>query len=154
MPESTVNQIDEYYRLIAERTARGELERRPLRFLFIDDDEEFNQMVQITFGKSGIVVDSALTANEGHRKAVSQTPPYTLIVLDVVGIGKPLPDAFRDLKRDLPSVPVAICTGYAAAPEIQECLKYGNFWLLDKPLDIKRLAGIFEHYRDMLAPQN
>ena len=152
MSDSTVKQIDDYYRLMGERTAKGELHPVPLRFLVIDDDENFQLLMKAQFSRKGFILDGALTAEEGRLKARSQNPPYTLIVMDMKGIGEPGSEAFRKLKKEVPASPVAICTGFPMDPDVRECVKYGPFWLLEKPLDVGRLSTIFEHYRDMLCP--
>lgn len=153
MSETTVKQIDDFYRSLGERASTGERQPTPIRFLLIDDDDDFHLVMKSDFARRGLILDSALTAGEGLRKAVSQNPPYTLIVLDVKGIGERASDTFAKLLRDAPGSPVAICTGYPADEEVMACAKHGPFWLLEKPLDVGRLSTIFEHYRAMLAPQ-
>lgn len=153
MSDTTVKQIANYYRLMGERTVRGEEQPKPIRFLVIDDDEDFQLLMKHDFARKGFVMDGALNSHEGRNKAMAADPPYTLIVLDVQGIGEPVDEAFRKLRKDVPSSPVAICTGFPMDREIRACAKHGPFWLLEKPLDVQRLSSIFEHYRDMLAPQ-
>ena len=153
MSDTTVKQIDDYYRLMGERTVKGEVQPRPLRFLMIDDDEDFQLLVKRDFARRGFIMDGALNSHEGYNKAVVSDPPYTLIVLDVQGIGEPVDQAFKRLRENVSASPVAICTGFPMDREVKACTQHGPFWLLEKPLDVGRLSAIFEHYRDMLAPQ-
>ena len=152
MPESTVKQIDDYYKLMAERTVKGEVSPRPLKFLVIDDDENFQLLMKASFARKGFVLDGALNSEEGRNKARIQQPPYTLIIMDIQGIGEPASQALMKLRDVAPASPVALCTGFPMHDQVQECMKHGPFWLLEKPLDVGRLSAIFEHYRDMLCP--
>lgn len=142
--------IDTYYKKLAEQPVSP---RRPLRFLVIDDDENWNHLVQQTFARKGLTVDTALSATEGLMKACHRPAPYTLILLDVKGIGKPVYEVVRLLQRDAPLTHLAIVTGYSGDEDIQKAMDHGPFWLVQKPMEVGKLADIFIKYQALVAPE-
>ncbi len=80
------------------------------RVLVVDDDPDFNIVVQTYLKKSGFAVESAFNGVEGLEK-IQQNPPDA-IVLDVMMPEKNGHELCRDLKHDpkLADIPVVLLT--------------------------------------------
>ena len=84
------------------------------RILVIDDDPDFNIVVQKYLKKNGFEVDSAYNGVEGMEK-IQQHPPDA-IVLDVMMPEKNGHELCRELKADpdLAEIPVVLLTNVGA----------------------------------------
>ena len=84
------------------------------RILVIDDDPDFNIVVQKYLKKNGFEVDSAYNGVEGMEK-IQQNPPDA-IVLDVMMPEKNGHELCRELKADpdLAEIPVVLLTNVGA----------------------------------------
>ena len=56
-------------------------------------------------------------------------------------------DAFSEMQRIAPHVPVLICTGYGDNEEVEALLRAGARGLLMKPFTLHQLAGSLQRFR-------
>ena len=84
------------------------------RVLVIDDDPDFNMVVQKYLKKNGFEVEAAFNGVEGMEK-IQQNPPDA-IVLDVMMPEKNGHELCRELKQDpkLSDIPVVLLTSVGA----------------------------------------
>ena len=119
------------------------------KILIIDDDPDFNYVVQMVLEAHGFEVDTATTPEKGISKVLSTEPD--LVVLDVMmPTGYEGFDVAREIREEhnLTELPIIILTNvhnvrevpYRFAPD--EYLPVDVF--LDKPVDPEALVDIIK----------
>ena len=108
--------------------------------LVIDDDRSTLHLLRETFRDAGYKVETARTASAGLECLVEQHPD--LVLLDVM-----LPDmsgieAFQNIKRHAPRLPVIFITAGGSSDTAIEAMKGGAFDYLIKPLDLERVREL------------
>jgi DNA-binding response OmpR family regulator len=120
------------------------------KILIIDDDPDFNYVVQTVLEAHGFEVDTATTPEGGINKVLSTEPD--LVVLDVMmPTGYEGFDVAREIREehDLTALPIIILTNvhnvrevpYRFAPD-KDYLPVDVF--LDKPVDPEALVDIIK----------
>jgi DNA-binding NtrC family response regulator len=115
-------------------------ENRMATVLVIDDDRSIPRLVEGALCESGVSVVPAATAAEGLALIQSRNPD--VIVLDVM-----LPDmdgleAFRQIHKLAPKVPVIFITAGGASDTAIEAMKLGATDYLVKPLELAKVQDM------------
>lgn len=113
----------------------GSLEKRQLKILVVDDDEDIRFLIAKILSKEGYCVSEAASAIEAEAVALSQTPD--LILMD---IGMPELDGLSAVWRmrerpELSEVPVVIVSAYDSFDLRAEATAEGCKGYLTKPVD-------------------
>src|SRR5258708_32814496 len=115
--------------------------------LVIDDDRATLHLVRETFRDEGITVEIAKNARAGLARIAELHPD--LVLLDVM-----LPDvsgieAFHDIKRLDPRLPVMFITAGGTSDTAIEAMKLGAYDYLLKPLDLNRVRELIDQALEM-----
>lgn len=110
-----------------------------IRVLLVDDEEEFistlAQRLQIRGYKPG-------TATHGEEALqMVANNPYDVMVLDLMLPGLSGLDVLKELKRQIPDLPVIMLTGQGSTREGMEGMRSGAFDYLMKPIDLDELMA-------------
>jgi len=111
------------------------------RVLLVDDDPLFREMVGNLL-REHYTVDSAATAEEGVR-SFTQEPPDA-VLLDLVMPGRDGLWALRVMRREDPTVAVAILTGHGALESAKEAISLGARFYVEKPVEFQELSRTLE----------
>jgi two-component system nitrogen regulation response regulator GlnG len=115
--------------------------------LVIDDDRATLHLMRQTFKDSDLVVLTAQSASNGLEVLAEQHPD--VVLLDVM-----LPDmsgleAYENIKRLDPRLPVIFITAGGSSDTAIEAVKIGAFDYLLKPLDLERVRTLVNQALDM-----
>lgn len=108
------------------------------RILFIDDEEDFVQVVAERLRNRGIDVDTAYSGPAGLTKVREHT--YDAVLLDLAMPGM---DGIETMKRLLerdPQMQIIILTGHGSVSAGVEAIKQGATDFVEKPADIDTLV--------------
>ncbi len=120
--------------------------------LVIDDDRATLHLMRQTFRDTGVMVETARTASEGLDIVTDRHPD--LVVLDVM-----LPDisgieAYQNIKRLDPRLPVIFITAGGTSDTAIEAVKAGAYDYLLKPLDMERVRELVQQALEMRRRMN
>jgi DNA-binding NtrC family response regulator len=115
--------------------------------LIIDDDRSTLHLIRHAFRDTGLTVETAKNATEGLEIIAEQHPD--LVLLDVM-----LPDisgleAFQNIKRLDPRLPVIFITAGGSSDTAIEAVKVGAYDYLLKPLDMARVRELVQQALEM-----
>ncbi|MGE0081518.1 MAG: response regulator [Thiohalomonadaceae bacterium] len=117
--------------------------------LVIDDEQSVRDAFELALESCGYHVDTAVSGEDGLRKATASRPDLVFLDLRMPGMGGV--ETLRQLKRLDPRIPVYVVTAFYQAylEPLRELLEEGiNFQLAKKPLaaeDIREIArSVFE----------
>jgi len=126
--------------------------RKTIKVLMVDDERQFRKTTKRILSKRGfdiILADSSETA----IRALEENPD--VVVLDVKMPGMDGHQTLKEIKRQVPDLPVIMLTGHGARPSAEKALAQGAFDYLSKPCDIDILAAkITEAYQHGSAPRD
>ena len=114
------------------------------KILFIDDDEDFLQLLTLDFQKNGYQVVTALNGEEGLEKVKKENPG--VIVLD---IKMPKMDGYTFVRRikkepDAKEIPIIILTAYEPMKDMFQLEGVSEYFV--KSADMAGLASAIEKY--------
>ncbi|HBZ33531.1 MAG TPA: response regulator, partial [Bacteroidales bacterium] len=107
------------------------------KILIIDDERSIRSTLEDILSFEKYKVDLAADGREGIDKFV--TGKYDLVLCD---IKMPEMDGMEVLKRIAQSdkdIPIVMISGHADIKSAVECIKYGAFDFIEKPIDLNRL---------------
>lgn len=108
------------------------------RILFIDDEEEFVQIVAERLRNRGVEVDSAHDGASGIALAEEHT--YDAVLLDLAMPGMDGMETMRRLLEIDQALQVIILTGHGSVDAGVEAIKHGASDFIEKPADIDKLV--------------
>jgi two-component system response regulator PilR (NtrC family) len=112
----------------------------PFKILIVDDEEAvrdaFRGFCDLTDSFSVDLVDSGLEAIERVCKDNYDLVTIDLIMPDISGL-----EALRQIKDNLPKVPVMIITGNATDKTINDAGMLGACRIMHKPVSLKEFAA-------------
>jgi signal transduction histidine kinase len=112
----------------------------PRRLLIVDDEDIVIKSCHKVLGKSGYVIDSARSGEEGLRKAAATK--YDVVVTDLKMPGIDGLEVLQRLKAANPQQVVVVFTGYANVSTARESLKRGAFDYVPKPFTAQELREV------------
>jgi FixJ family two-component response regulator len=107
--------------------------REAAHVVFVDDEPKVCQVVQKTLERTGVDVRCFHGAQDCLRHLAAH--PCDLLITDVKMPGKDGMALLREVKEQLPWIPVLIVTGYGDVPLAVRALKAGAADFVEKPLD-------------------
>jgi DNA-binding NtrC family response regulator len=113
-------------------------EDKEIRLLLVDDEEEFLDATTRALRRRGFSVSPA--KNGQYALTLLGRQVFDVVVLDVKMPGMDGVDVFRQIKRNLPRLPVILLTGHGSVQQAFETSREGVFDYLAKPLGIEELA--------------
>ena len=108
------------------------------RILFIDDEEEFVQIVAERLRNRGVDVDSAHDGASGIELAQEHT--YDAVLLDLAMPGMDGMETMRRLLEIDRALQIIILTGHGSVDAGVEAIKHGASDFIEKPADIDKLV--------------
>ncbi len=115
--------------------------------LAIDDDRATLHLISQAFQDSGLTVLAAHTATEGLEIVAEQHPDVVLLDVmlpDVSGL-----EAYQNIKRLDPRLPVIFITAGGSSDTAIEAVKIGAFDYLLKPLDLDQVRTLVDKALEM-----
>lgn len=115
--------------------------------LVIDDEPNIAYSIETCLASDTLKVISANTAKKGIQMVRDQKPDAILCDVrlpDMSGL-----DAYQEIKRIDPRVPVIIITAYARTETAIEAMRTGAFEYLLKPVDFNRLQDVLKKALEM-----
>ncbi len=122
------------------------------QILLIEDESGLVLTLTDRFRKEGYIVETAITGEDGLRKALDTS--FDLIVLDLMLPGKNGWDVCRDLRKRNVHIPVLMLTARGQVEDKVTGLKLGADDYLTKPFEMAELLARIEALlrRSILAP--
>lgn len=110
--------------------------------LIIDDERDIRELLTITLGRMGLLVDTASSVGEGKARLAESA--YSLCFTDMN-----LPDGSGQeiielISAKYPETPVAMITAYGNVDTAVTALKAGAFDFVSKPVDINMLRRLVQ----------
>lgn len=107
--------------------------------LVIDDEQIVLDSVQKILASDNYEVDTVLKGKKGIRAAIKK--PYDVVLTDIR-----MPDigglvVLRDIKREKPSVPVVIITGFGTIRSAVQAMRLGAADYIEKPFTPEQLIS-------------
>src|SRR3569832_190363 len=112
------------------------------RILVVDDEADLRELLEITFIKMGLDIDSA-DSLAAARQFLAQTE-YALILTDMRlpdGLGI---DLVREVTASLKITPIAVITAFGSADNAVAALKAGAYDYLSKPVALDQLRAMVQ----------
>ena len=112
-----------------------------LRILIVDDDQRMTRTLSDILSMAG---HQPVETNSGaHALELARTQPFDCVLTDVRMPGMDGVELHRQLRQNLPGLPVMLMTAYASDAIIRKGLDEGVVGVFDKPLDISNMLGFF-----------
>lgn len=108
--------------------------------LVVDDEPNLLYSLESSLQSEELAVVTASTAKEGITAVAERKPDAVLLDVrlpDLSGL-----DAFLEMHRTDPHLPIILMTAFATTETAIEAMKRGAFDYLTKPVDLKRLRSI------------
>ena len=125
------------------------LPRGNSRILFVDDEVELVRITQNMLQLLGYEVDAVSNSREALRRFQAMPDAFDLVITDQTMpdlTGAELTQALRHIR---PDIPVILCTGFSHVMDAVKAQALGIDAFLQKPLDLKALAGAIEQVCSM-----
>lgn len=121
-------------------------DRKKIRLLLVDDEEEFLTASSQALINRGFQVDVAPNGVTAFEKVAQGE--FDVVVLDVKMPDIDGVEVFRHIHKTLPDLPVVLLTGHSSIEDAFQTSKNGIADYLSKPIDMDDLAG---RLRDLVA---
>jgi two-component system response regulator RegA len=112
------------------------------RFLIVDDDITFAQIMQRALIRRGFVVDQFNTPEPAIEAATIEC--YSKAIIDLKIAQDSGLTLIRNLKSIAPNLDIVMLTGYSSISTAVEAIKLGAINYLCKPADIDEILQAFE----------
>jgi len=119
---------------------------RKRRVLVIDDEENVRRLIRVTLAKAGVDI---LEAADGGKaiELLSAADNSTMVDLIICDIRMPEVngvEAITYFRRNYPSIPITVLTGYPDSEMAASFLKQGVMDYVIKPIDGTKLLAVVE----------
>lgn len=108
------------------------------RALVIDDEQIVLESVRKILSAENYEVDTTLKGEKGIKMAIKNAYDVVLTDIRMPNVGGLI--VLRDIKRQKPSMPVVIITGYASVRSAVQAMKLGASDYIEKPFTPEQLA--------------
>ncbi|MBD3257026.1 response regulator [candidate division GN15 bacterium] len=109
------------------------------RVLFIDDEEDFVEIVATRLRSRDVAVDTAFNGPDGIAKAKENT--YDAVLLDLSMPGMDGMETMKHLLGAKPNLQIIILTGQGSVSAGVDAIKQGAVDFVEKPADIDQLMS-------------
>lgn len=117
--------------------------REKLSILIVDDNEKFSENIKDILELKGFNV---YTVNSGIEAIeLVKQKDYNLVLMDIKMPVMNGIQAFKEIKKIKPELPVIMITAFEVEELIKDALRNGAFGCLRKPIDFDRLIEIINH---------
>lgn len=113
-----------------------------MRFLLIDDDEQFRQRLARALTERGHSVAEARSAEDVIERPPQPPPEHAIVDLRMGGASGI--EAIRALRRLDPPPQCLVLTGYGSIVTAVEAIRHGAVDYLTKPVDVDDILAAFE----------
>jgi diguanylate cyclase (GGDEF)-like protein len=103
------------------------------KILVVDDEQDICTLISGYLSGEGYTVTTALNVEEGLRQFKEEAPE--LVITDIKMPGRSGIDLLRDIKAGDPSMDVIVLTGHSDELTAIDCLHFGAYDYLLKPLE-------------------
>ncbi len=110
---------------------------KKIKILMVDDEKQFRSTTQKILNRRGFDTILAGTGEEALEK-LDEKPD--VVVLDVKMPGMDGHQTLREIKKQVPDLPVIMLTGHGNKPSARDALVAGAFDYLSKPCDLDLLT--------------
>jgi len=111
--------------------------KKKIKVLMVDDEKQFRSTTQKILNRRGFDTIPAGTGEEALEKLVEKPD---VVVLDVKMPGMDGHQTLREIKKNVPDLPVIMLTGHGDKPSARDALVEGAFNYLSKPCDLDLLT--------------
>jgi len=115
------------------------MSEKSIKILLIDDEEEFVNTLAQRLEFRGYKAKTARDGQTGIDILVNES--FDIVILDLMMPGLNGIDTLKQIKNNLPSLPVILLTGHGSTKAGIEGMHLGAFDYLMKPLDINDLIN-------------
>lgn len=123
----------------------------PPSLLLVDDDPVPRETLSTLLMGEGFHVVSAATGEEAERLLRVATPPFDLVITDLVMPGKSGMDVLRCALNTNPSCTVLLLTGFGSVREATEAMELGAFDFVTKPMQIDQFRNTLRRLMERRA---
>ena len=116
-------------------------ERKEVRLLAIDDDEQIRKFVHTVFEENGWRVDLAENGPQGVELVKQNPGRYALVLLDIMMPGPSGLEVLPKLLKYGDELGVIMMSGYAEVGSAVESMKLGAYDFLQKPVEVDVLLA-------------
>lgn len=113
----------------------------PPSLLLVDDDPVPRETLTAILQAEGFHVVSAATGEEAEHMLKGATPPFDLVITDLVMPGKSGMDVLKAALKANPSCTVLVLTGFGSVREATEAMELGAFDFVTKPMQIDQFRN-------------
>ncbi len=110
------------------------------RVLLVDDDPGLRRLISLRLQAAGYEVDAVESAEAALGQLAGQ--PSDVVITDLRMSGMDGMALFRQLREQIPSLPVIVITAYATVPDAVRATRDGVFDFLTKPFDSAELLKV------------
>lgn len=123
----------------------------PPSLLLVDDDPVPRETLSTLLMGEGFHVVSAATGEEAERLLRAATPPFDLVITDLVMPGKSGMDVLKCALNTNPSCTVLLLTGFGSVREATEAMELGAFDFVTKPMQIDQFRNTLRRLMERRA---
>jgi two-component system, chemotaxis family, chemotaxis protein CheY len=119
---------------------------RKARVLVIDDEENVRRLIRVTLAKAGYDIIEAADGREAIE-CLSTADKSSLVDLIICDIRMPEVngvEAISYFRREFPSIPITVLTGFPDSQMAESFLKQGVVDYVIKPIDGTKLLAVVE----------
>jgi two-component system response regulator PilR (NtrC family) len=110
--------------------------------LVVDDEPDIRELLVLTLGRLGLLVDTAGNVTEARRRLADGDYAFCLTDMRLPdGTGLEL---VEHVQRQHPNVPIAVITAYGSVDAAVTALKAGAFDFVSKPVDLAVLRRLVQ----------
>ena len=117
----------------------------PFKLLVVDDNRSLIEALADVFEMRGYDVDLAYDGEQAVERVRQGT--YDCILMDIRMPKMSGVDAFREIKKLSPKMPVILMTAYSVQGLIDEAISEGVFAVIHKPVAVDRILEMIEGLR-------
>ena len=110
------------------------------KILVVDDDDGVRRVMQLSLQHFGYTVELAESAKEALKLFAEASPPFDLVILDMLMPEVSGKDLFLMLREQNPEIRLLLVSGYVSEKVVKGLLKQGNCAFLPKPFTVEELS--------------
>ena len=116
--------------------------RKEAKILVIEDDKPLRELLRMELGRSGYKIESASDGEEGLEKYRQEV--YNVVLLDIRMPGMDGVEVLRQMRTESTIPEVIVFTGHGTIETAVECIKYGAYDYLTKPVKLDELEMVID----------
>ena len=116
--------------------------RKEAKILVIEDDKPLRELLQMELTRSGYKVESASDGEEGLDKYRQEV--FNVVLLDMRMPGMDGVEVLKQMRTESTIPEVIVFTGHGTIETAVECIKYGAYDYLTKPVKLDELEMVID----------